>query len=80
MGVSDRIREAASINNMTLKEFSDRLGISYRTIQNYVSGERGVGSDFLAAAAEQLGVSATWILTGLGAPLIRDACKQSATA
>lgn len=73
MGVSERIREAASINGMNIKEFSDRLGVSYRTVQNYLSGERGVGSDFLAAASEQLGISATWILTGLGAPLIHSA-------
>lgn len=77
MGVSDRIREAASINNMSLKEFSERIGVSYRTVQNYVAGERGVGAEFLTAVSEQMGVSATWILTGLGAPLIRDATSSN---
>lgn len=70
MSASERIREAASIKGMNIKEFSEALGVSYRTVQNYISGERGIGSDFLAAAAERLGVSATWILTGVGAPLI----------
>lgn len=70
MSASERIREAASIKGMNIKEFSDALGVSYRTVQNYISGERGIGSDFLAAASERLGVSATWILTGIGDPII----------
>lgn len=70
MSASERIREAASIKGMNIKEFAEALGVSYRTVQNYISGERGIGSDFLAAAAERLGVSATWILTGMGEPLV----------
>lgn len=67
MSVPARIKQVMSSNSMNLKEFSDAIGISYRTVQNYLSGERGVGSEFLTALSERLGVSATWILTGMGA-------------
>lgn len=72
MGVEDRIREAAASKGLSLKDFSDAIGISYRTVQNYVAGERTVGSEFLIAAAERLGVSSTWILTGLGASSVAE--------
>lgn len=78
MSVSDRIRQAASDRGMTLKDFSDAIGISYRTVQNYIAGERGVGSDFLTAASERLGVSASWILTGLGASTISETHSNEA--
>jgi phage repressor protein C with HTH and peptisase S24 domain len=57
---------------MTIKGFSESIGIKYRTIQNYLSGERTVGTDFLTAISEQMGVSATWILTGIGPKFVSD--------
>ncbi len=72
MSASERIREAAALKGMTLKEFSEAAGFSYRTVQNYVGEERGVGSDFLAALSSKMGISATWVLTGLGAPMLKD--------
>lgn len=72
MSVSERIRRAASDNGMTLKEFSSAIGISYRTVQNYVAEERNVGAEFLAAASERLGVSASWLLTGHGPAVLPE--------
>jgi transcriptional regulator with XRE-family HTH domain len=59
MGVSDRIREVAERKSLSLKDLASETDTSYRTVQNYVSGERGVGSEFLSALSERLGVSAS---------------------
>jgi phage repressor protein C with HTH and peptisase S24 domain len=72
MSVSARIREAASLKSLNIKAFAEVLGVSYRTIQNYLAEDRGVGSDFLTACSTKLGISATWLLTGLGAPLMDE--------
>jgi phage repressor protein C with HTH and peptisase S24 domain len=70
MSVSERIREVAAIKSLNIKDFSEAIGIAYRTVQNYLAEDRTVGSDFLAACSTKLGISSTWILTGLGDPLI----------
>ncbi|NIZ13938.1 LexA family transcriptional regulator [Phaeobacter sp. HF9A] len=66
MGIPERIREIASSKSLTIKDISEKTGIKYRTIQNYLSGDRSVGTEFLTALSEHLGVSASWILTGQG--------------
>lgn len=66
MSVSNRIREVAKANSFTIKDLSDRTGVKYRTIQNYLADDRGIGSDFLTALSTQLNVSASWVLTGDG--------------
>jgi phage repressor protein C with HTH and peptisase S24 domain len=65
MSIKDRIREAASLKSMTLKDLSDAIGIPYRSLQNYISGERGVSVEFLEAITTRLGISSDWLLTGV---------------
>lgn len=72
MGVSDRIREVAERKSLSLKDLASETDTSYRTVQNYVSGERGVGSEFLSALSERLGVSASWVLTGKPPIFLQD--------
>ena len=60
------------MKSLNIKDFSEAIGISYRTVQNYIGEERAVGSDFLTAYSARLGISATWILTGLGDPLLTE--------
>jgi len=77
MGIPDRIRELMSHKSLTIKEFSELTGVKYRTIQNYLSGERAVGSEFLAAVSEQMGVSASWILTGQAPMKLPNGCTEA---
>jgi phage repressor protein C with HTH and peptisase S24 domain len=71
MSVSDRIREIADNNSLTLKQLSEKIQIKYRTIQNYVGEVRPVSAEFLMAMDEHLGVSASWLLNGSG-PTYRE--------
>jgi len=72
VGVSDRIRAIADAKSLTLKDLGEQTDTSYRTLQNYISDQRSVGSEFLGALSEKMGVSATWVLTGIG-PMLLDA-------
>lgn len=72
MSVSERIREAAAMKSLNIKDFAEAIGVSYRTVQNYIGEDRTVGADFLTACSTRLGVSATWLLTGIGEPLLPE--------
>tara|TARA_R100001369_G_scaffold91578_1_gene133240 strand:- start:626 stop:1318 length:693 start_codon:yes stop_codon:yes gene_type:complete len=71
-GISARIRALADDNKLTIKELALRVGAKPRTVQNYVLGERTVGTDFLSMLTAQMGISASWVLTGIGPILLSD--------
>lgn len=66
MVVSDRIRELARDKGMNIKEFSSFLGVSDRTIQNYLAGISLPNGRFLTDLSVKIGASPTWILVGEG--------------
>ena len=66
MDIKDRVREAIRHKYLSIKDFCSENNVSYRTVQHYLSGRRMVSTDFLITLSEQIGVSSTWILTGLG--------------
>lgn len=66
MVVADRIRELAYDKGMNIKEFSAFINVSERTIQNYLAGISLPNGRFLTDLCEKIGVSATWILVGVG--------------
>lgn len=61
--LSERLRTAIERSNCSFKEFSERTRIPYRTLQNYLSGDRQPGADALAAIA-RMNVDVHWLLTG----------------
>lgn len=68
MQCSDRIRQIMMDKSLNIPALSVALDISKRTVESYLQGGRAPGPEFLAAMTTQLGVSASWILTGEGAP------------
>lgn len=72
MVVADRIKELAADKNMTMKEFSSLIGVSERTIQNYLGGISLPNGRFLTDLSEKIGASPTWILVGSGPKYIGD--------
>ena len=49
----------------SITKFSERSGINYRSVQNYMRGDRGPNSDAYLKFA-QLGININWLLTGDG--------------
>ena len=66
MECAQRIREVLSDKSMNIRDLSEKIGLSKRTVENYLGQKRLPGPEFLKAMTEHLGVSATWLLTGQG--------------
>lgn len=61
---------------LSIKEVSEACDIPYRTLQNYLRGEREPSAKALAAIGTHLGVSLDWLLTGDG-PMKKGAAQNT---
>jgi len=67
MSIKDRLNEIIDQQGKTLKEMSTQLDISYRTLQNYLLGERtNISIESLKSFHNCLNVNINWLLTGKG--------------
>ena len=71
MEVKDRLKILISILRITLKEFSQKTGIPYITLQHYLRGTREPGTENLQKIALQLDINLHWLLTGEGEPFVK---------
>ena len=60
--ISERMREIREKNGLNKKEMSKRLNIPYTTYNNYETGSREPGSDFLIKFSCEFGVSIDYIM------------------
>jgi bacteriophage CI repressor helix-turn-helix domain len=67
MCISERLKQVLDAKNMTITEFSNVTGISYRSAMNYLNEGRDPNVEGLVKIHEALGISITWLLTGNGA-------------
>lgn len=66
MGIDERLKKVLKNRGLSIKEVSETCGIPYRTLQNYLRGEREPNAKALSTLGTQLGVSLDWLLTGSG--------------
>lgn len=64
--IGERLRLAIKAGGETYAEFSEKTGIPYRTLQNYLRNEREPNAASLAKIREATGVNLNWLLTGEG--------------
>lgn len=76
MCISYRLKQILEVKDMSVKEFSELTGISYRSAMNYLNEGRDPNVDGLVKIHEALGISITWLLTGNGA-MFQSATKES---
>lgn len=76
MCISDRLKQILEVKGMSVKEFSELTGISYRSAMNYLNEGRDPNVEGLVKIHEALGISITWLLTGKGA-MFQSATKES---
>lgn len=67
MCISNRLKQVLEAKNMTVTEFSNVTGISYRSAMNYLNEGRDPNVEALVKIHQVFGVSITWLLTGNGA-------------
>ncbi|ECS5439105.1 TPA: helix-turn-helix domain-containing protein [Salmonella enterica subsp. enterica serovar Hvittingfoss] len=66
MSIKERLREAMVAKGLTIKALSDLSKIPYRSLQNYLRGEREPNAEALIALSTHLNISIDWLLTGKG--------------
>lgn len=66
MDTGTRLREIAKDNGLNLNEFSEALGVQYRTLVRYVSEGREPKVDFLRRLTDRFDISASWLISGEG--------------
>ncbi|MCL8342929.1 XRE family transcriptional regulator [Pseudomonas mosselii] len=77
MNLSLRIKAARSHANLTQSQLAEKVGIAQTAISQLESGKTQ-RSTYLFQIAEACGVSATWLVTGIGGMLISDAQPHDA--
>ncbi|PIK77137.1 helix-turn-helix transcriptional regulator [Pseudomonas sp. 382] len=77
MNLSLRIKAARSHANLTQSQLAEKVGIAQTAISQLESGKTQ-RSTYLFQIAEACGVSATWLVTGMGGMLISDAQPHDA--
>ncbi len=77
MGISERRKLVLKQRGLSIKEVSESCEIPYRTLQNYLRGEREPNAKALAILGTQLGISLDWLLTGSG-PMARGGTPETA--
>ena len=66
MSIKERLREAMDAKGLTIKALSGLSKIPYRSLQNYLRGEREPNAEALVALSTHLNISIDWLLTGKG--------------
>ncbi len=66
MSVNIRLRQFLDAEGLKITQAAEKSGIPYRSLQNYLSGERDPSVEALTAINTRLGVSIDWLLTGDG--------------
>lgn len=71
MSINNRICLIIEHFGGSITKFSERSGINYRSVQNYMRGEREPNSDAYLKFA-QIGVNINWLLTGDGEMFVEN--------
>ena len=66
MSINLRLKKVLESKGLKIKEVAELCDIPYRTLQNYLLGEREPSAKALSTIGTQLGVSLDWLLTGEG--------------
>jgi len=77
MSIAARLRSVIDDRGMSIREASEAVGIPYRTLQNYLLGEREPNAKAMAAIRTHLGISLDWLLTGEGSMCLGEADETS---
>lgn len=77
MVLADRLRELAYDKSMNLKEFCSYVGVSYRTIQNYLAEKSSPNAQVLELLNAKVGVSANWLIFGIEPKYVDAECEST---
>lgn len=77
-GVGERIQSLVG-KDQTLEQFAQEIGVSSRTLGNYLRGEREPSYDFLRRVRTICGADINWLITGEGTPGTTPVARAGST-
>lgn len=74
-----RLVEAREFNGYNRKQFSQAIGVPYRTVTNYENGSREPGGDYISKVADFCGCTTDWLLglTNNARENVADAARRA---
>ncbi|WP_040977409.1 helix-turn-helix domain-containing protein [Necropsobacter massiliensis] len=78
MSINNRVCLIIEHFGDSITKFSERSGINYRSVQNYMRGEREPNAEAFLKFA-QLGININWLLTGQGEMFIGGTPESTLT-
>lgn len=73
--VPQRLRECRRHLNLTQRDMAERIGVAFRSWQDYEAGRRKPGSQVIAALVNQ-GFNGTWLMSGQGEPMLKTPASE----
>lgn len=64
MDISGRLNQVINTHNLTIKDFARECEIPYRSMYNYVRGEREPNLDALSKISQTFNVDLNWLIVG----------------
>ena len=77
MSIKNRLNQIKDLKFKTIKDFADAANLSYRTAQNYLSGDREPNLDSLNKICTHLSVNLNWLVSGVGEPFAVETSMPS---
>ncbi|MBO2656196.1 helix-turn-helix domain-containing protein [Shewanella algae] len=65
-GISKRLSEILEHLSLSITEVAEKTGMSYKTVYNYLRGDREPNAEAMVKFNRHLGISINWLLTGDG--------------
>ncbi|KMK50995.1 hypothetical protein RO21_08860 [[Actinobacillus] muris] len=66
MNISDRLNQLIELKKLNIKDFAEQCDIPYRSMYNYVRGEREPNLEALSKIGQTFNVNLNWLITGNG--------------
>ena len=73
--MKERLKIVRTSNNLSQKEFAERLGVKAGTVTSYECGYRVPNESIVTAIAKEFNVNKEWLMSGIGemkAPITRE--------
>lgn len=66
MNISDRLNQLIELKKLNIKDFAEQCDIPYRSMYNYVRGERKPNLEALSKISQRFNVDLNWLIMGNG--------------
>lgn len=76
MNIKERLKNILTEKALSITDAAARCDIPYRSLQNYLRGEREPNAEALISIGTHLGINIDWLLTGRGSMYLSEQAKR----